>query len=961
MKNTISHSQNKKTIKSHWNSYHYVTRILVVVALLIVAGVSCMLFANYGVVFATSSSTTEDNHLYLPIISSSPPNNEWPMVAANPQRTSWTSEEVSGNLLVEWYRPIEAYISQNVQLIASHGLIYIATARGLYALNANTGDLAWRYDTDIPLGHSPTVSENVLYVGGFDKKLHVMDARNGSYLWSFDGAKAGYSTNPIVIDGKVIIANRDGGLYAIGAHGTPTQGNLIWKFQSGGSINLSPAYKDGVVYFAANDNHAYAVSVSDGSLVWKSHKLPGDGFNSYWPVIFKDKVIFSAASGYKTGSNPGTMSVSDPDGESYGQHYYMDRDEIFDNSPYGTLVGAQVSDRNWSGGYPVYEMSNISQYLEKKPWRRTVILLNQIDGTEFTFDSDLDGNQKYIPVAMWGTQSGNRYPPIIDPNGILYVGNVFQHFFISQGRVMGWNPDEPEYMSVLSGGGAVDEPQALSIGGNIVYRNICCDRVGDYFNLQRGAGTGTLWTYHTPLSQIAPNYDQMWWGMDPNDPVRLHGNYRNENGIYHNHGDQNPIIPYNGMLFTHRSNAVVAFSPGGVATQKPLLTIQPGETTVQSPPTSELTSRLENEIQKMIDAGLLRPGYYNAGQFMYRDMGDYFSNPGDTLYTLSMAYPHLSSGLQNQLKTYLQTFFNAYFNPTMIARIGWAEGAPRESLLLPLEVEAALIDFPDSLQAHPQWSWQYPQINFYGMWKYAEIFPEDAPLVYDLAKSKVQAPVPPHADETFFDQRPWELNGYIGGYHGFLRLQELAGMDGQDVNLRITVQNELNRLLQMRANNFTKDTPWIDEQYHFRIFNISRNFTMLTPELGEYLRTHALNKVENAIHEYNDVGPYWFVSRYNAVVNEGAMQNLYDYHGMFLAKAYILEKDRDELYAYLDVPAFDRGDLFYIQNLVALLNTNNGPIGVNDNCLKSSSGNYANPFPDQDRFRMELYLTIGAP
>jgi hypothetical protein len=49
------------------------------------------------------------------------------------------------------------------------------------------------------------------------------------------------------------------------------------------------------------------------------------------------------------------------------------------------------------------------------------------------------------------------------------------------------------------------------------------------------------------------------------------------------------------------------------------------------------------------------------------------------------------------------------------------------------------------------------------------------------------------------------------------------------------------------------------------------------------------------------------------------MQNLYDYNAMFLAKAYILKQSRAELTKYLDAPAFQRGDLFYIQNLIAAI------------------------------------------
>jgi hypothetical protein len=40
---------------------------------------------------------------------------------------------------------------------------------------------------------------------------------------------------------------------------------------------------------------------------------------------------------------------------------------------------------------------------------------------------------------------------------------------------------------------------------------------------------------------------------------------------------------------------------------------------------------------------------------------------------------------------------------------------------------------------------------------------------------------------------------------------------------------------------------------------------------------------------------------------------------LFQARAYVLQQPFSELVKYLDVPAFERGDLFYIQNLVAAL------------------------------------------
>ena len=327
---------------------------------------------------------------FLPIIASaesnvSVPSTGWPMAGANPQRTSWTPDEVSGNLHVEWYRPIEAYIPQNAQLIAGYGMIYVSTARGLYALNAANGNLVWRYDTELPLGNSPTLANGIAYVGGHDRKIHALDAVTGAHLWEFAEATSGYDTNPLVVNGTVFAGNRDGYIYAIGAQGTPNQGRLIWKYKTGGPIHLSAAYKDGTIYFAANDNYAYALRADNGSLVWKSQKMPGDGYHSYWPVIYQDKVIFAAALGYRIGRNPGSDSEPRLD----------ELEDIFPGEAWGSYLSPNLQAQSWSNGYPTIDASKITEYLENnpnpdtykhKPWRRNVIILNTSNGSEYTFD-----------------------------------------------------------------------------------------------------------------------------------------------------------------------------------------------------------------------------------------------------------------------------------------------------------------------------------------------------------------------------------------------------------------------------------------------------------------------------------------------------------------------------------------------------------------------------------------------
>lgn len=850
----------------------------------------------------------------------------WPMVAANPERTSWTSDEVSGNLRVEWYRPIEAYIPQNVQIITSNGLLYISTANGLLALNAANGDLVWRYNTELPLGNSPTVVNEVLYVGGYDRKIHAINALNGVHLWSFEGAKAGFDTNPLVVDGKVIAGSRDGMMYAIHAHGLPNQGRLAWSFKAGGPIHLSAAYKSGVIYFAADDNYAYALNASNGSLIWKSQKLPGDGYHSFWPVIYGDKVIFSAAPAYRSDLNPGTRTIKDDAGTPFSEVRTMERYDIFYGEPQGALIGPTVADQPWANGYPVIDASRLTQYFENnpnpdphryKPWRRTSIVLNASNGSEYTFDSDGDGFQEYIPVAYWGTNSGNRYPPLVGPDGTLYQNNLYNNTGDSQGRVMGWKMGT-QYLSVLVGQGAVAEPQAISAGGNFIYRSLCCDRVGDYFSFQKGrAPSQTLWSYN--LGTLAPGYDEMWITL-PGWP-RLHGWYQGVldtvNSAYHNHGDQSPIIPYNGRLYVHRSNALIAFGPGPTLGKLATIPIQNVQDNLPTPSLNDLRARLEEEILKILDAGHLRPGYYSNGQFsLYRELTDYFDNPGDTLYTLARAYPHLSPQLQERTRNYLRREFQDYFDPVLYASLGWADGSAREAMPLPPDAQAGVPALGKS-EFKGGWSWRYPQHNFYAMWKYAQIFPADAARVYELAKSKLQVPVPNLPVEDYFLQRPFELNAYITGYIGFLNLQELAGKAAQDSGVRTNVTNELNRLKELRVSTFTKNSYWGTENFNYKKhLDIARNFMLIVPELGDYLNQNILAQVNTAIAEYEYIAPYWFVSRYEAVIGEGAMSNLYNNNALLMAKSYILKESRQELAKYLDAPGFARGDLFYIQNLV---------------------------------------------
>ncbi|HTP11325.1 MAG TPA: hypothetical protein VMP08_23895, partial [Anaerolineae bacterium] len=101
-----------------------------------------------AVAMTTTLAPEATYKVYLPFIARPSDEKSWPMAGANPQRTSWTAEEVRGALRPEWYRVVDSYIPAKVQIVAANNTLFVSTANGLYALDAQTGATRWVYATD---------------------------------------------------------------------------------------------------------------------------------------------------------------------------------------------------------------------------------------------------------------------------------------------------------------------------------------------------------------------------------------------------------------------------------------------------------------------------------------------------------------------------------------------------------------------------------------------------------------------------------------------------------------------------------------------------------------------------------------------------------------------------------------------------------------------------------------------
>lgn len=441
---------------------------------------------------------------------------DWPMAGANPARTSWTSEGVKAASQA-WKVKIKAFIPHKVQIVAAGDLVYISAADGVHALRYDTGAEAWVYKTTMPVGHSPTIAGGTLYVGVFDKKIHAVNAVTGVAKWTFTG-EAGFDTNPLVIGSRLYTGGRDGYFYALNI--TDTGATLAWKYKASHQITYSAAYSDdGVLYFADKAGFAYALNASDGSLKWKSERLPGTGFFSYWPVVYGDRVIFAGSHHYSVLVGYG------------GQLYEYQRDNAWpagynsQSKPLGPYVDGRWIDASFT-----------QNYLISNPSQQTVFVLNRSSGAKME-----------VPPILWnGNESPeNRYPPAVsgqDNNAYFFAMMLWTDSF-PLARIIGWKTATPSrlYFPADTAGEAGDKPGSISTGGKYAYSiNNRGHRLSvvDVTAINSGANVSISTT---------------------SDAEALRFKYGHYDGD--THGLQNGPVPFRGKVYLHQFNHVYAFKP----------------------------------------------------------------------------------------------------------------------------------------------------------------------------------------------------------------------------------------------------------------------------------------------------------------------------------------------------------------------------------------------------------------
>jgi outer membrane protein assembly factor BamB len=240
------------------------------------------------------------------------------------------------------------------------GKAYVSSWYDLYALDADTGTLHWKFPAPLydSIDSDPAVADGAVYVGTADSGLFALNAQTGAVVWNYTSVNEWVRT-PLVADGLVFFGDREGYFYALNAH----SGTLVWKSRLGsGDISSPASIANGVVYVTGGDGNLHALNAKTGAVLWM---FTNGYFYSPSPTV-ADGVVYIGSSLvgypnklYAVNANTGVQLWSYPTNDVVQSSPAVAGGVVYFSSD-GTLyaLNAHTGDLLWSNATEAYSLSN---------------------------------------------------------------------------------------------------------------------------------------------------------------------------------------------------------------------------------------------------------------------------------------------------------------------------------------------------------------------------------------------------------------------------------------------------------------------------------------------------------------------------------------------------------------------------------------------------------------------------
>jgi outer membrane protein assembly factor BamB/predicted phosphodiesterase len=181
-----------------------------------------------------------------------------------------------------------------------HGdkILFGAWDRNLYALEAATGKLIWKWNNGSsvrnfsPASCIPVIKDDVVYVVAPDRYLSAIDLNTGTALWRSNEATVRESMG-ISADGRYVYGKTMNDLVVAFPTSREKQ-SVAWKLDCGFGYEHVPSMlieRKGVVYFGTKNGRVYAIDPEEKKKLWV-HKTDNSMVNTV--NVFDDRQMITA-------------------------------------------------------------------------------------------------------------------------------------------------------------------------------------------------------------------------------------------------------------------------------------------------------------------------------------------------------------------------------------------------------------------------------------------------------------------------------------------------------------------------------------------------------------------------------------------------------------------------------------------------------------------------------------------
>ena len=190
----------------------------------------------------------------------------WPMYGYNVARTRDASafRQINPPFHTVWKRKTFGILEYPPSF--ADGILYLATDSGwTQAIDARTGDPVWTRRLGAGLANEAALSTTMMYVGSHDGHVYALSRKTGKIIWKTKVAARSSARSSTTAGASTAAATRPGA--GDGRRDRP----ILWTFQASGEVKSGLSTADGRLYFGDYSSTMYALRISSGKLLWRTH------------------------------------------------------------------------------------------------------------------------------------------------------------------------------------------------------------------------------------------------------------------------------------------------------------------------------------------------------------------------------------------------------------------------------------------------------------------------------------------------------------------------------------------------------------------------------------------------------------------------------------------------------------------------------------------------------------------